>query len=145
MVCGHKHSCQYRTIYDMYHIVYKKFCIVRAYCKCSWIVWYIGAYRMDRFLSLNHMYRTIHGHEGLKWVFFFLFKICCFIWFKQLVILFFNTKLLGYLNESNKITCPWIFFPSYFSYKICTIYLKLHFHICKFIFYADTAQIGNRR
>ena len=81
------YSCQYRTICDTYRIVYKKFSIVRAYHKCSWIVRYIDAYRMNRIVSVNCTYRTIHKHVALKWVFFFV-KIYGFIWFKQVVRLY---------------------------------------------------------
>ena len=34
------HNCQYCTICDTYYIVCKKFCIISAYRKCLWIVWY---------------------------------------------------------------------------------------------------------
>ena len=43
----------------------------------------------------------------------------------------FFAKLVGYLIEPNKITCPWGFFFFLLSYKIWTTHLTLHFHICK--------------
>ena len=48
----------------------------------------------------------------------------------------FFAKLLGYLVEPNKITCSRDFFFFFFFlllsfYKIWTIHLTLHFHICK--------------
>ena len=114
---GELHSSQYRTIRDTYHvwydtyytyhIMYKKFYIVRAYCKCLWIVRYISAYCMNRIVSVNRTYRTIHRHVGLKWVFLLKFLV----WFDLNKLLdFVNTKLLGNLIESNKIASPWVFF-----------------------------------
>ena len=96
-----EHSCQYRMIRDTYRV--QKVCIVRAYRKCSWIVWYIGAYRMNRIILVNRTYCTIHRHVGLKWVFLLKF-----------VVLFDLNKLLDFVNtkliESNEIASPWVFF-----------------------------------
>ena len=89
------YSCQYRMIRDIYHIVYKKFCIVRAYRKCSWIVWYIGVYRMNRVVSVNCTYRTIHRHMGLKWVFLLKFVI---LFDLNKLLDFVNTKIIGTPN-----------------------------------------------
>ena len=86
-----KIKCRLLVQYNMWYAsCTKKIYIVRAYCKCSWIVWYIDEYCMNRIVSLNRAKRTIHRYESLKWVFFFFFwvKICDFIWFKQVVRLF---------------------------------------------------------
>ena len=89
------------------HIVYKKFCIVKAYRKCSWIIQYIGVYRMNHIVSVNHTYHTIYRHVGLKWVFWLKFVI---LFYLNKLLDFANTKLLGNLIESNEIASPWVFF-----------------------------------
>ena len=116
--------------------MYKNLCIVRTYHKCSWIIRYIGVYLKNRIVLLNCMYRMIHRHMGLKRVFFFFGLKFMVLFDLNKLLNFFNTKLLGYLIESNKITCPWVFFPLFsFSNKIWTTHLTLRFYICKFIFY----------
>ena len=92
---------------SQYCIIYKKFRIIKVYRKCSWIVRYIGAYRMNRIVSVNPTYCTIHRHMGLKW--FFLLKFVVLFDLNKLLD-FVNTKLLGNLIESNEIASPWVFF-----------------------------------
>ena len=58
---------------------------------------------MNRIVSVNRMYRTIHRHVGLKWV--FLLKFVIFSYLNKLLD-FVNTKLLGNLIESNEIASP---------------------------------------
>ena len=58
---------------------------------------------MNHIISVNHTYRTIHRHVGLKWVFLLKF----FILFDLNKLLdFVNTKLLGNLIESYEIASP---------------------------------------
>ena len=59
---------------------------------------------MNRILSMNCTYRTIHKHMGLKCVFFGLKFVILFDLNKLLD--FVNTKLLGNLIESNEIASP---------------------------------------
>ena len=96
-----KIKCRLLVQYNMWYAsCTKKFYIVRAYCKCSWIVWYINEYCMNRIVSLNRAKRTIHRYESLKWVFFFFFGLKFVILFDLNKLLdFFNTKLLGNLIE----------------------------------------------
>ena len=108
------HSCQYHMICDTYCIIYIKFHIIRAYLKYSWIIWYTVTYCMNRIVSVNRTYRTIHRHIGLKWV--FLLKFVVLFDLNKLLDIF-NTKLLGNLIESN--SHEFFFFPPFsFSYKI---------------------------
>ena len=106
------HSCQCHTIRNTYRIVYKKFCIVRTYRKCSWIVRYIDAYHMNHIVSVNRTYRTIHRHVGLKWVFLLKFMV---LFDLNKLLDFVNTKLLGNLIESNEIASLWVFFLPFLS------------------------------
>ena len=62
---------------------------------------------MNRIVSVNRKYRTIHRHVGLKWVFLFKFVV---LFDLNKLLDFFNTKLLGNLIESNEIASPWVFF-----------------------------------
>ena len=62
---------------------------------------------MNRIVSVNRTYRTIHRHVGLKWVFWLKFVV---LFNLNKLLDFFNTKLLGNLIESNKIASPWVFF-----------------------------------
>ena len=63
----HTHSCQYRTIRNTYHIVCKKFRIVSAYHKCSWIILY---------RKIIHIVWYIKKCFKMR----FFVKICAFIW-----------------------------------------------------------------
>ena len=58
---------------------------------------------MNRIVSVNRTYRTIHRHVGLKWVFLLKF-----------VVLFDLNKLLDFVNtkliEFNEIASPLVFF-----------------------------------
>ena len=85
---------------DACRIVYKKFHIVRAYCKCSRIVRYIGAYRMNRIVLVNHTHCPIYRHVSLKWVLLLKFVI---LFDLNKLLDFVNTKSLGNLIESNEI------------------------------------------
>ena len=96
---GPWHSCQYRTICNTYRIVFKKFRIVRVY----------------NIVLVNRTYHMIHRHVSLKWVFLLKFVI---LFDLNKLLDFVNTKLLGNLIKSNKITSPWVFPPFSFSYKI---------------------------
>ena len=58
---------------------------------------------MNRNVSMNHTYRTIHRHVGLKWVFWLKFVI---LFDLNKFIDFVNTKLLGNLIASNEIASP---------------------------------------
>ena len=81
----------------------KKFRTVREYRKCSWIVWYIGAYHMN----------CIVWYMSFFWLkFMILFDL-------NKLLDFVNTKLLGNFIESNEIASPWVFFflPSLSSTK----------------------------
>ena len=115
-------------------IVCKKFRIVRAYRKYSWIVRYIGAYYMNYIVSVNRMYCTIHRHVSLKWVFLLKFVI---LFDLNKLLDFVNTKLLENLIESNEIASPWVFFSSILFLLQNLDYIHYtHFHMCKFNFYA---------
>ena len=52
---------------------------------------------MNHIVSVNHTYRMIHRHVGLKWVFLLKFVVL----FDINKLYFVNTKLLGNLIESN--------------------------------------------
>ena len=105
----------YIYIYTIFSVVRYAICIilctksfiVRVYRKCSWIIWYISAYRMNCIISVNRPYRTIHRHVGLKWVFLLKFVV---LFDLNKLLEFVNTKLLGNLIESNEIASPWVFF-----------------------------------
>ena len=75
-----------------------------SYRKCSWIVRYRS---INRIVSVNRTYRTIHKHVGLKLIFLLEFVVLSD---SNKLLDFFNTKLLGNLIESNKIASPWVFF-----------------------------------
>ena len=51
---------------------------------------------------MNCSYRTIYRHMALNWRFFI--KICNLNWVQLVVRLVFNTHILGYLIEPNKIS-----------------------------------------
>ena len=106
------HSYQYHMICDIYCIIYIKFHIIRAYLKYSWIIWYTGTYCMNRIVSVNRTYCTIHKHIGLKWVFLLKFVV---LFDLNKLLDFVNTKLLENLIESNEIASPWVFFSPFLS------------------------------
>ena len=58
---------------------------------------------MNRIVSVNRMYRTIHSHVGLQWVFLLKFVI---LFDLNKLLYFVNTKYLGNLIESNEIASP---------------------------------------
>ena len=62
---------------------------------------------MNYIVSVNRMYRTIHRHVSLKWVFLLKFVI---LFDLNKLLDFVNTKLLENLIESNEIASPWVFF-----------------------------------
>ena len=55
---------------------------------------------MNRIVSVNRTYRTIHRHVGLKWVFLLKFVV---LFDLNKLLDFVNTKFLGNLIESNEI------------------------------------------
>ena len=83
----------YDTRYVSYHV--QKV----SYPKYSWIVWYIGAYRMNHIAAVNCTYRTIHRHVSLNWV--FLLKFVVLFDLNKLLSLFLKKKkkkIIGKLN-----------------------------------------------
>ena len=58
---------------------------------------------MNRIVSVNYIYCTIHRHVGLKWVFWLKFVI---LFDLNKLLDFVNTKLLGNLIGSNEIASP---------------------------------------
>ena len=91
-------------LYDTQYIL---FCVKKVmHCKCSCIIWVI---------LYCWIVRIICGFEMV------CVCVCVCVW---------NSKLLGYLIESNKIICPWVFFfPLLFLLQILIANLTLHFQI----------------
>ena len=58
---------------------------------------------MNRIVSVNCTYHTIHRHVGLKWVFLLKFVI---LFDLNKLLDFINTKLLKNLIEPNEIASP---------------------------------------
>ena len=99
-----------------------------SYSKCSWIVQYRS---INRIVSVNRTYRTIHRHVGLKLVFLLKFVV---LFNLNKLLDFFNTKLLGNLIESN--SHEFFFSSLLFLLQNLDYTHNTHFHICKYIFYA---------
>ena len=58
---------------------------------------------MNRIVSMNRTYCTIHKFIGSKWVFLLKFVV---LFDLNKLLDFINTKLLGNLIESNEIASP---------------------------------------
>ena len=88
---------------------------------------------MNRIVSVNRTYRTIHRHVGLKLVFWLKFVV---LFDSNKLLDLFNTKLLGNLIESNSHEFFFFFSSLLFLLQNLDYTHNTHFHICKFIFYA---------
>ena len=133
--------------HNTYHIIYKKFYVIRTYRKCSWIIWYINtciwnmffikfcvfieSYKLlDLFLTQNYEFfyyhKQIHKffHNFPTYIYHYLYLPIIVnhlreLWQKLYIFCGtrFFTKLLSYLIEPNKIACSWGLFFPLLSFS----------------------------